>query len=67
MKLYKTNKTDICSGKPVGSIIVNAKKMYVVAQDSLLEVVELQMAGKKRMTVTDFINGLKNIEEYHVK
>jgi hypothetical protein len=25
------------------------------------------MAGKKRMPVTDFINGLKNIEEYHVK
>lgn len=67
LKLYKTNKTDICSGKPVGSIIVNAKKMFVVAQDSLLEVVELQMAGKKRMTVIDFINGLKNIEEYHVK
>jgi methionyl-tRNA formyltransferase len=35
--------------------------------DTLLQIDELQMAGKKRMTARDFLNGNKNIEDYIIK
>jgi methionyl-tRNA formyltransferase len=33
----------------------------------MLEIVELQLAGKKRMQARDFLNGMKNIDAYSVK
>ena len=42
--------------------------MGVVAGDGTMLVVdELQLAGKKRMRATDFLNGMKEIEKYSVK
>ena len=39
----------------------------MAAQDEWLEIVELQLAGKKRMPARDFLNGMKNLELYRVK
>jgi len=66
LKIYKTRKT----GKAVhasGGIVVDGKALYVAAGDELLELVELQLAGKKRMTARDFLNGMKQMEQYRVK
>jgi len=32
-----------------------------------LEIVELQLAGKKRMSARDFLNGMKQLGDCHVK
>ena len=45
----------------------NAVELCVSAQDELLEIVELQLAGKKRMAARDFLNGMKHIENCRVK
>ena len=66
LKIYKTRKTGIPGLSP-GTITVDGKALCVSAQDELLEIVELQLAGKKRMAARDFLNGMKHIENYHVK
>lgn len=66
LKIYKTRKTDR-QGQGSGVITTDGKALYISAADALLELVELQLAGKKRMQVRDFLNGMKNIELYHVK
>ena len=66
LKIYKTRKTDR-QGQGSGVITSDGKALYISADDALLEIVELQLAGKKRMAARDFLNGMKNIETYHVK
>ena len=66
MKIYKTQKTDK-AGKGQGAISIDGKALYVSASDKMLEIVELQLAGKKRMTARDFLNGMKQIENSRVK
>ena len=66
LKIYKTRKTDR-QGQGSGVITTDGKALYISAADALLELLELQLAGKKRMQVRDFLNGMKNIELYHVK
>ena len=65
LKIYKARKT----GKPgqgSGRVTVDGKSLCISAADELLEIVELQLAGKKRMAARDFLNGVKDIEQYHV-
>ena len=66
LKIYKTRKTDR-QGQGSGVISTDGKALFISAADALLEIVELQLAGKKRMLARDFLNGMKNIELYHVK
>ena len=66
LKIYKTHKTGK-AGKGVGHISIEGKALCVSAADEQLEIVELQLAGKKRMAARDFLNGMKQIEDYRVK
>ena len=66
LKIYKSRKTDR-QGLGSGVISTDGKNLYISAGDTLLEIVELQLAGKKRMLARDFLNGMKNIELYQVK
>ena len=66
LKIFKTRKTDR-QGQGSGVISTDGKALYISAADTPLEIVELQLAGKKRMLARDFLNGMKNIEMYHVK
>ena len=66
LKIYKTRKTGK-PGKGIGQISIEGKILCVSAADELLEIVELQLAGKKRMAARDFLNGIKQIEDYRVK
>ena len=70
LKIYKSRKTRDDSGFKVqgsGSLMAKDKSLFVACADALLEILELQLAGKKRMLARDFLNGMKNIEMYHVK
>jgi methionyl-tRNA formyltransferase len=64
MKIYKTAKTGrACSEEP-GTLIVEKSRLYVATADEWLEIVDLQLAGKKRMLTRDFLNGFKSIANY---
>ncbi|MCH5306580.1 MAG: methionyl-tRNA formyltransferase [Prevotella sp.] len=66
LKVYRTRKTEKV-GQGCGVIRVEGKRLYVSAADKMLEIVDLQLAGKKRMTANDFMNGMKQIEELRMK
>ena len=66
LKIYKTRKTGK-KGQAYGSVCVDGKALCISAADELLEIVELQLAAKKRMAARDFLNGMKDMEMYHVK
>lgn len=57
LKIYKTKKTDQQSTGQPGEIVAEKKHLYVNCSDSLLEILELQQSGKKRMDAVSFLNG----------
>ena len=66
LKIYKSRKTGR-KGQGSGALSVEGKALCISASDELLEIVELQMAGKKRMAARDFLNGMKQLETYRIK
>jgi methionyl-tRNA formyltransferase len=50
-----------------GMIVVYKGVLYITTADCLLQIDELQLAGKNRMKARDFMNGNKNIENYIIK
>lgn len=58
LKIFSTRLTEIDSTGE-GEIEVSGKNLYLHAADRLLELLEVQPEGKKRMPAADFINGLK--------
>ena len=58
LKLFKTIKTE--NNLPLGSIITDGKSVLEIGCGSgSLQVLELQLAGKKRMDIKSFLNGVK--------
>ena len=41
------------------AISVEGKQLFISAADEKLEILELQMEGKKRMLAADFLNGMR--------
>lgn len=66
LKIFKTCKTGRKSVDEVGKIFTEHNRLYVNTSDDLLEIIELQLAGKKRMAASDFLNGLHDIDDYFV-
>ncbi len=66
LKLFRTTKTDYRT-KRVGVILADRKHLYISTADCLLQIDELQLAGKKRMDAPAFLNGMKDIENYFVR
>ena len=66
LKIYKTRKTGR-KGQGSGTIATDGKTLCISAADEQLELLELQLAGKKRMSACDFLNGMKDLESYGVK
>lgn len=66
LKIYKTNKTGNACHVEVGQLKIDGKRLLVATADEWLSIEELQLAGKKRMSVRDFLNGMKDIESYHL-
>ena len=67
LKIYKSSKSELKrpSAAP-GSIVIEGKTLFVACQDGeLLQLEELQLAGKKRMSAKDFLNGNLNPSLLH--
>ncbi len=69
LKIFRTAKVgDVqLSDAAVGSLLSKGGHLYVKTLNSWLELVELQLSGKKRMIARDFLNGIREIEQYKVK
>lgn len=59
-KIFKTLKTE---RKPSGNsaqVIIEKEQLFIACQDEYLEILELQLEGKKRVKVAEFVRGLRN-------
>lgn len=57
LKIYKSLKTNIPTNGIAGTLYMEKTHLYVNCQDFLLELLEVQLSGKKRMHARDFLNG----------
>lgn len=64
LKIYKTAKTDIKSTGMPGSFSVDKSRLFVDTQDFKLELLTIQLSGKKRMEARDFVNGMRGLEKF---
>lgn len=67
IKIFKTAKTEQPAVDAVGTLVVRKNQLYVNTADYLLELLELQVSGKKRMDARAFLNGFKDIDNYRFK
>lgn len=67
LKIYKAEKHPALHTHAVGSIHTDAKTYIDIAvEDGYLRLLNLQLAGKKRLDVKDFLNGNKQIGDFTV-
>lgn len=64
MKVYKVAKTHLPTIGEPGSFVVEKTHLYVNTGDCLLELLDIQLTGKKRMDTRSFLNGFKEIDKY---
>lgn len=67
LKIYAAAKNGQDTDRKPGIMVEERKRLYVSAEDRMLEITELQLAGKRRMSAADFMNGIKDISAYKVK
>lgn len=59
MKIYGTRLTDTVSTDTPGAIHIDGDRLLVDTADRRIEILELQLAGKRRMPVADFLRGMR--------
>lgn len=63
LKIYKTSSSTLKDCEDEVRPYVEGKKLFIGG----VEVLELQLSGKKRIRAIDFLNGMKNISDFSVK
>lgn len=67
LKIYQTEKYPADHHLPVGTICTDKKSYIDVAvAGGYLRLLSVQLSGKKRLSVSEFLNGFKQIGEYTV-
>lgn len=67
LKLYTVGYLIEAHSLPIGTLRLTGKKtLDVAAADGFIRLQTVQPAGKKQMSVVDFLNGFKDIETYRI-
>ena len=61
MKIFETAKTTKGTELKAGTLVQDKNQLFVCTADGLLELKEVQLAGKKRMKAADFLNGFRDL------
>ncbi len=56
LKIFKTSVSEQTLLAP-GSIVIDKNRMYIACSDRMLEILSLQLQGKKRLDTADFLRG----------
>ena len=67
VKIFRTQKTGRPCSETPGTLQVEKGRLLVATADEWIEVLSLQLAGKKRMAARDFLNGFKAIDDYRMQ
>lgn len=63
LKIYNGKFEILEHGKPVGSLEISKNDFKIYTKDGMYFPLELQLEGKKRMNIKDFLNGFRNFDE----
>lgn len=63
LKIYGGKFQNEDHGKTVGSLEISKNSFKIFTTDGFYEPLELQLEGKKRMNIKDFLNGFRNFDE----
>lgn len=66
LKIFRTQKTNRQSMGEAGTFHTEKGHLYVNTKDELIELLEVQLSGKKRMEATVFLNGFKQLDAYEL-
>lgn len=58
LKIFQARKTDKGENEKAGILSVENGKLFISCADGWLQILELQLAGKKRMKTEDFLRGM---------
>ncbi|XOD69480.1 MAG: methionyl-tRNA formyltransferase [Flavobacteriales bacterium AspAUS03] len=58
-KIYRTESIKQKHRDPIGKLLITSSEMKVAVEGGYLSITEIQIAGKRRMCIRKFINGLK--------
>ena len=68
LKVYKSSKKEISHKAKIGSILTDGKShLKVAVKDGFIHLEEIQLAGKKRMAISDFLRGFEMNKTLTVK
>lgn len=59
-KIFKTLKTGRKVLSNIGEVLIEKDQLFIACLDEYLEIIELQLEGKKRVKVAEFVRGLRN-------
>lgn len=59
LKIFRTALTGVKSSGQPGEISVGKGKLFVACADEILEILELQLEGKKKLDARDFVRGAR--------
>ncbi len=67
LKIYKVSKEVDSHNHKIGTILATKKELKVAVKGGYIVLVEVQFSGKKRMPISDLLNGLKMSKNAHVR
>ena len=68
LKIYETEKQFVNHAHPVGMIDTDGKSYFRIAvSDGYVRLISVQLAGKKRMAIGDFLRGYRHVEKSWVE
>lgn len=68
LKVYKSTKEEVAHQEEIGKILTDGKSYFKVAvQGGFIPLEEIQLAGKKRMAISDFLRGFQINETLSVQ
>ncbi len=59
-KIFKTLKTGHMTSSNFGEVLIEKDQLFIACSNEYLEIIELQLEGKKRVKVAEFVRGLRN-------
>ena len=57
-KIYESKIIDEEHAEPIGKIIATKKELKIAVTNGFIQILSLQFPGKKKMTATEFLNGI---------
>ncbi|HFK5568803.1 methionyl-tRNA formyltransferase [Elizabethkingia meningoseptica] len=67
LKIFKGRFEKKQHGKPAGAININKNSFEIYTLEGIYYPEELQLEGKKRMVLKDFLNGFQSFEDIHIQ